>query len=47
MSLDQVVNADAEEILQNEDDEEDVYFQDIEVLQNQGIVSFRAICLIP
>ena len=38
MSLDQVVNADEVEQLQS-DDEDEVFFQDIEVLQNHGIVS--------
>lgn len=38
MSLDQVVNAGEVEQLQS-DDEDEVFFQDIEVLQNHGIVS--------
>ena len=38
MSLDQVVNADELEQLQS-DDEEEIFFQDIDVLQNHGIVS--------
>lgn len=38
MSLDQVVNADEVEQLQS-DDEEEIFFQDIDVLQNHGIVS--------
>lgn len=38
MSLDQVVNADEVEQLQS-DDEDEVFFQDIDVLQNHGIVS--------
>ena len=37
MSLDQVVNADEVEQLQS-DDEEEIFFQDIDVLQNHGIV---------
>ena len=44
MSLDQVVNADAEEVLRSqEEEEEDVFFQDIEILQNHGIVSFNPV----
>lgn len=40
MSLDQVVNADAEEELQSEEEDEDeIFFQDIDLLQNHGIVS--------
>ena len=38
MSLDQVVNADEVEQLQS-DEEDEVFFQDIDVLQNHGIVS--------
>ena len=38
MSLDQVVNADAEEELASEDEDE-IFFQDIDMLQNHGIVS--------
>lgn len=37
MSLDQVVNADAEEELASEDEDE-IFFQDIDMLQNHGIV---------
>lgn len=37
MSLDQVVNADEEQL--QSDDEEEIFFQDIDVLQNHGIVS--------
>ena len=37
MSLDQVVNVDEVEQLQS-DDEEEIFFQDIDVLQNHGIV---------
>eukprot|EP00111_Clytia_hemisphaerica_P015489 TCONS_00045736-protein len=36
MSLDQVVNADAEEELASEDEDE-IFFQDIDMLQNHGI----------
>lgn len=40
MSLDQVVNADAEEELASEEEDEDeIFFQDIDLLQNHGIVS--------
>lgn len=38
MSLDQVVNADQQEAIQSEEEEEEVYFQDIDILQNHGIV---------
>ena len=41
MSLDQVVNADEVEQLQS-DDEDEVFFQDIDVLQNHGIVSQKS-----
>jgi len=37
MSLDQVVNADQQEAIQSEEEEEEVYFQDIDILQNHGI----------
>jgi len=37
MSLDQVVNADAEEELASEEDEDEIFFQDIDLLQNHGI----------
>jgi len=37
MSLDQVVNADHQEAIQSEEEEEEVYFQDIDILQNHGI----------
>ena len=41
MAMDQVVEADAEELLHNQecDDEDDTFFQDIDMLQNHGIVS--------
>ena len=42
MSLDQVVNADAEEELASEEEDEDeIFFQDIDLLQNHGIVSIN------
>ena len=37
MSLDQVVNAEAEEEVASEDEDE-FFFQDIDLLQNHGIV---------
>jgi len=40
MSLDQVVDADTQEQLES-DEEDDIYFQDIDLLQNHGIVCFR------
>ena len=48
MSLDQVVAADAEEILQGDEEEDSTYFQDIDILQNHGIVclSFSTISVI-
>ena len=43
MSLDQVVNADAEEELASEEEDEDeIFFQDIDLLQNHGIVSINS-----
>lgn len=44
MSLDQVVDADTQEQIQS-DDEDECFFQDIDMLQNHGIVCAPTVLL--